>query len=67
LRRCGVDPQDTRWADVFSVLAEAALLGLVGSTLGLAAVKYRFIVAIEVCIDLGRHIIASDGLRAPLD
>jgi uncharacterized protein YutE (UPF0331/DUF86 family) len=26
LRRCGVDPQDTRWADVFSVLAEAALL-----------------------------------------
>ena len=33
----------------------------------LAAVKYRFIVAIEVCIDLGRHIIASDGLRAPLD
>lgn len=33
----------------------------------LAAVKYRFIVAIEVCIDLGRHIIASEGLRAPVD
>jgi uncharacterized protein YutE (UPF0331/DUF86 family) len=33
----------------------------------LAAVKYRFVVAIEVCIDLGRHIVASDGLRAPAD
>ncbi|GAA2904021.1 DUF86 domain-containing protein [Pseudonocardia halophobica] len=33
----------------------------------LAAVKYRFVVAIEVCVDLGRHIVASEGLRAPLD
>ena len=33
----------------------------------LAAVKYRFIVAIEVCIDVGRHVISSEGLRAPLD
>jgi len=33
----------------------------------LAAVKYRFIVAIEVCIDVGRHVVASEGLRAPLD
>jgi uncharacterized protein YutE (UPF0331/DUF86 family) len=33
----------------------------------LAAVKYRFIIAIEVCIDVGRHVIASEGLRAPLD
>jgi uncharacterized protein YutE (UPF0331/DUF86 family) len=33
----------------------------------LAAVKYRFVVAIEVCIDLGRHIIASGELRAPAD
>jgi hypothetical protein len=24
----------------------------------LAAVKYRFIVATEVCIDLGRHVVA---------
>ena len=32
----------------------------------LAAVKYRFIIAIEVCIDVGRHVIASEGLRAPL-
>ena len=33
----------------------------------LAAVKYRFIVAIEVCIDIGRNVVASEGLRAPLD
>ena len=33
----------------------------------LAAVKYRFIVAIEVCIDVARHVVASEGLRAPLD
>lgn len=33
----------------------------------LSAVKYRFIVAIEACIDVGRHVIASERLRAPLD
>jgi uncharacterized protein YutE (UPF0331/DUF86 family) len=33
----------------------------------LAAVKYRFVIAIEVCIDVGRHLVASEGLRAPLD
>jgi uncharacterized protein YutE (UPF0331/DUF86 family) len=33
----------------------------------LAAVKYRFVVAIEACIDIGRHVIASEGLRAALD
>ncbi len=31
----------------------------------LAAVKYRFVVAIETCIDLAQHAIASEGLRAP--
>lgn len=31
----------------------------------LAAVKYRFVVAIETCIDLAQHVIASEGLRAP--
>ena len=31
----------------------------------LAAVKYRFVVAIETCIDLAQHAIASAGLRAP--
>ena len=33
----------------------------------LAAVKYRFIVAVEASIDIGRHVVASAGLRAPLD
>lgn len=33
----------------------------------IAAVKYRFVVAIETCIDVGEHIIASEGLRAPND
>ncbi len=31
----------------------------------LAAVKYRSVVAIETCIDLAQHVIASEGLRAP--
>lgn len=33
----------------------------------LAGVKYRFVVATEVCIDVGRHVAASEGLRAPRD
>ena len=33
----------------------------------LAAAKYRFVVAIETCIDVGQHIIASEELRAPTD
>jgi len=33
----------------------------------LAAVKYRFVVAIETCIDAGQHVISSEGLRAPQD
>lgn len=33
----------------------------------LAGVKYRFIVAIEACIDVGRHLVASEALRAPRD
>lgn len=31
----------------------------------LAAAKYRAIVAIEICIDVGEHIIASENLSAP--
>ncbi len=33
----------------------------------LAAIKYRFVVAIETCIDVGQHIISSEGLRSPAD
>lgn len=31
----------------------------------LKSVKYGFVVAIEICIDVGNHIIASEGYRAP--
>lgn len=31
----------------------------------LNSVKYGFVVAIEICIDVGNHIIASEGYRAP--
>ena len=33
----------------------------------LDSAKYNFIVAIENCIDIGNHIIASEGLRLPSD
>ena len=33
----------------------------------LAGVKYRFVVAIEICIDAAQHVIASEGFRAPFD
>lgn len=31
----------------------------------LKSVKYGFVVAIEVCIDIGNHVIASEGYRSP--
>ncbi len=33
----------------------------------LDSAKYNFVVAIECCIDIGNHIIASEGLRLPED
>ncbi len=33
----------------------------------LAAVKYRFVVAIEICIDAGQHVISAEGLRPAAD
>lgn len=33
----------------------------------LDSAKYNFIVAIECCIDIGSHMIASEGLRTPED
>ncbi|MBI2238333.1 MAG: DUF86 domain-containing protein [Actinobacteria bacterium] len=40
---------------------------LLGGPNLMAAVKYRFIVAIEICIDVGQHLVAAEGLRAPAD
>jgi uncharacterized protein YutE (UPF0331/DUF86 family) len=31
----------------------------------LNSVKYLFVVAAEICIDIGNHVIASESLRAP--
>lgn len=33
----------------------------------LDSAKYNFVVAIECCIDIGNHIIASETLRSPVD
>lgn len=33
----------------------------------LAAIKYRFVVAIEASIDAGQHVISSEGLRPGAD
>lgn len=33
----------------------------------LKSVEYGFVVAIEICIDVGNRIIASEGYRAPRD
>ncbi len=46
-------------------LAALAPADLLADPDRMAAVKYRFVVAIEACIDAGQHVIASEGLRAP--
>lgn len=46
-------------------LAERPAEELLGDEVAIAAVQFRFVVAIEVCIDLGQHLIASEGLEAP--
>lgn len=38
---------------------------LLGDRDRLNAVKYLFVVTAEICIDVGNHVIASEGLRAP--
>lgn len=46
-------------------MAERPADELLGDEDALAAIKYRFVVAIETCIDAGEHVIASEGLEAP--
>jgi uncharacterized protein YutE (UPF0331/DUF86 family) len=48
-------------------LGQVPVPDLLGDPDALAAVKYRFVVAIEVCIDVGQHVISSEGFRAPAD
>lgn len=40
---------------------------MVGDRDRLKSVKYGFVVAIEICIDVGNDVIASEGYRAPHD
>lgn len=46
------------------VLAVVPAEELLADRIRLSAAKYGMIVAVEVCIDMGQHIIASEGLRA---
>ena len=39
----------------------------VGEFVNLTSAKYLFQVAIECCLDIGNHIISSEGLRSPED
>lgn len=38
-----------------------------GDPLRLGGAKYYLVVAVEVCIDIANHVIASEGLRRPAD
>lgn len=40
---------------------------MLADRIALSAVKYGLVIAVEVCIDIGHHIISSEGLRAPED
>lgn len=46
-------------------LAERPAEELLSDEVALGAAQFRFLLAIEVCVDIGRHIIASEGLAAP--
>jgi uncharacterized protein YutE (UPF0331/DUF86 family) len=48
-------------------LAERDAGDLLDDPDALAAVKYRLVIGVEVCIDIGHHVISSEGLRAPDD
>jgi uncharacterized protein YutE (UPF0331/DUF86 family) len=32
-----------------------------------SAAKYGLVIAVEICIDIGQHVIASEGFRSPED
>ena len=54
-------------------LADRPAAELLLDEVALGAAQFRFLLAIEVCVDIGRHIIASDpnprvaGRHAPAD
>lgn len=55
---------ETRELRRLAAMSDAELAS--GSDL-LAAVKYRFIVAVEAAVDTCRHLAAAEGLRVPRD
>jgi uncharacterized protein YutE (UPF0331/DUF86 family) len=53
--------------DQLRTLGRAGAEGLITDRIRLDAAKYVMVIAVEICIDIGQHIIASEGLRAPED
>jgi uncharacterized protein YutE (UPF0331/DUF86 family) len=53
--------------DQLRALGRAEAEELLTDRIRLDAAKYVMVIAVEICIDIGQHIIASEGLRAPED
>ena len=45
-------------------LADRPAEELLNDEVALGSAQFRFLLAIEVCVDIGRHIIAAEGLSA---
>jgi uncharacterized protein YutE (UPF0331/DUF86 family) len=45
-------------------LADRPTEELLNDEVALGSAQFRFLLAIEVCVDIGRHIIAAEGLSA---
>lgn len=45
-------------------LADLPAEELLNNEIALGSAQFRFLLAIEVCVDIGRHIIAAEGLSA---
>lgn len=45
-------------------LADLPTKELLNDEVALGSAQFRFLLAIEVCVDIGRHIIAAEGLSA---
>jgi uncharacterized protein YutE (UPF0331/DUF86 family) len=45
-------------------LADRPAADLLNDEIALGSAQFRFLLAVEVCVDIGRHIIATEGLSA---
>ncbi|PZS37238.1 MAG: DUF86 domain-containing protein [Pseudonocardiales bacterium] len=50
--------------DRLRILADRPTAELLNDEVALGSAQFRFLLAIEVCVDIGRHIIAAEGLSA---